>query len=72
MPYAGVIEFGGYPGVGPKTERVGGQQLAPGIEINDGIYPKQRPAAPVRRGLAKEQRAYIRGLRQILRKHWRT
>ena len=70
-PYAGVIEFGGYPGVGPKTQRIGGRPLGAGLEINDGIYPKQRPAAPVRRGLAHERPAFVRGLRTIMRKNWR-
>ena len=51
--YSAVIEYGGYPGVGPKTERVGASVLEGGIQINAGIYPKQRPAAPVRRGLSK-------------------
>jgi hypothetical protein len=52
-PYARVIEYGGYPGVGPKTSRYGGSSLPGGIAINPGIYPIQRPAAPVRRALAK-------------------
>ena len=51
--YAPTIEYGGYPGVGPKTERVGAQALPGGIQINQGIYPSQKPAAPVRRGISK-------------------
>jgi hypothetical protein len=50
--YAGVIEHGGYPGVGPKTEQVSAHVLSHGIAVNGGIYPSQRPAAPVRRGIS--------------------
>lgn len=51
--YAPVIEYGGYRGVGPKTERVGSHVLPGGVEVNSGIYPSQRPAAPVRRAISK-------------------
>lgn len=51
--YAWVIEHGGYRGVGPKTTQVGSTILPGGIEINSGIYVKQRPAAPLRQGLSK-------------------
>lgn len=51
--YAGVIEYGGYRVVGPKTHQVGAQVLPGGIAVNGGIYPTQRPAAPVRRGMSK-------------------
>lgn len=51
--YAATIEYGGYPGIGPKTEAGGGENLGHDIVTNRGIYPKQKPAAPVRRALAK-------------------
>lgn len=51
--YAAVIEYGGYPGVGPKTEQVGSHVLPGGVAVNGGIYPSQRPAAPVRRAISK-------------------
>ena len=51
--YSPVIEFGGYRGVGPKTAELGAELLPGGIQINGGIYPIQRPAAPVRRALSK-------------------
>ena len=54
--YAGVIEYGGYSGVGPKTARQSGEQLDSDVSINPGIYPTQRPSAPLRRGLAKTRR----------------
>ena len=54
--YAGVIEYGGYPGVGPKTAEMGPEDLGDGVDINAGIYPTQRPQAPLRRALAKTRR----------------
>ena len=51
--YAGVIEYGGYRGVGPKTAAHGTHTLPGGIEINEGIYVTQRPTAPLRRALSK-------------------
>jgi hypothetical protein len=51
--YARVIEYGGYPSPGAKTAPAGGETLPGGIAINAGVYPRQRPAAPVRRALSK-------------------
>lgn len=51
--YGPTIEYGGYPGVGPKTAEFGGASLPEGYDINPGIYPTQRPQAPVRRALSK-------------------
>ncbi len=51
--YASVIEYGGYRGVGPKTVATGGETLQGSITVNRGIYPRQRPAAPLRRALSK-------------------
>ena len=65
--YAPTIEYGGYPGVGPKTERVGAHTLPGGIQINQGIYPSQRPAAPVRRGISKRTMPLNNALIKILR-----
>ena len=52
MGYAHVIEFGGYQGVGPKTHQFGPERLRGGFTVPGGIYPRQRPAAPLRRALA--------------------
>jgi hypothetical protein len=51
--YARVIEYGGYPSPGPKTAPAGGETLPGSIAVNRGNYPRQRPAAPVRRALSK-------------------
>lgn len=65
--YAAVIEYGGYPGVGPKTEIVGSQVLPGGVAINGGIYPSQRPAAPVRRAISKRYLELQRAIGMALR-----
>lgn len=66
--YAPTIEYGGYTGVGPKTEKVGSHVLPGGVAVNAGIYPSQRPAAPVRRGISKRtlplHEAVVKGLKQ--------
>lgn len=51
--YAIIIEYGGYRGVGPKTAQEGGIILPGGIQIGPGIFPIQKPYAPVRRGLSR-------------------
>ena len=50
--YGPVIELGGYRGVGPKTARREPEVLPGGVAINGGIFPTQRPHAPVRRGIS--------------------
>ena len=69
--YAHVIEFGGYPGVGPKTIQFAGEILADGIVVNEGIYPRQKPAAPVRRNLAQVGPQFRQNIRAIVRRNWR-
>ena len=68
--YARVIESGGYRGVGPKTHRFGPQVLTGGITIPAGIYPRQKPAAPLRRALAKRYGAMSAGIRRSHQRHW--
>lgn len=59
-PYAHVIEYGRYPGVGPKTARRIAQPI-PGTDlvIQAGIYPTQKPTAPNLRGAAKAKREMV-------------
>ena len=64
--YAPVIEFGGYRGVGPKTAEQSAQLLPGGIQVNQGIYPTQRPAAPVRRALSKRTVELREALSQVI------
>ena len=69
--YARVIEFGGYPGVGPKTVQRGAEQLPGEISIGAGIFPSQRPSAPLRRALAKIQPELDRQVADVIRRAWR-
>lgn len=64
--YVPVIEFGGYPGIGPKTSEQGGQTLPGGIPINRGIYPTQKPSAPIRRALFKRLFELTEGVGDVL------
>jgi hypothetical protein len=70
LRYARIIEYGGYPGVGPKTAAFGGATLPGGLAINAGIYPTQRPEAPLRRALAKAYGQMGRAIATHLRQTW--
>ena len=67
MDYAWVIEYGGYPGIGPKTERVGAHVLPGGIQVGGGIFPKQRPAAPLRRAISKRTVPLREAMAKVMR-----
>lgn len=66
-PYAATIEYGGYPGVGPKTEKVGAHVLPGGIQVRGGIYPSQKPAAPLARAISKRIVAFKTELGAVIR-----
>lgn len=70
VTYARVIEYGGYRAVGPRTVRMGGSTLPGGFTIPAGIYPRQRPAAPLRRALAKAYGDMTTKAGESMRKHW--
>lgn len=70
LPYAGVIEFGGYPGAGPLTAPGGPETLPGDIRIEAGIFPTQKPIAPVRRALSKNRDEIPRKLVESQRKLW--
>lgn len=67
VSYAPVIEYGGYRGIGPKTAREGSEVLASGIQKNQGIYPTQKPSAPVRRNLARRTFEIKKDINRLLR-----
>lgn len=52
IPYAVIIETGGYRGVGPKTHHEGPTLLPGGIAVGGGIFPTQRPSHPVARAFS--------------------
>lgn len=68
--YSRVIEFGGYPGVGPKTERIPPVTFPGGIRVAGGIFPTQKAHAPVRRALSKHQGEITVKLGEALRRRW--
>lgn len=61
MSYAATIEYGGYPVVGPKTAQVGAHTLPGGISVGGGIYPTQKPVAPVRQAMSRRKLAWAQG-----------
>ena len=68
--YAPVIEYGGYPGIGPKTERIGPVTFPGGLRVGSGIYPTQRPHAPVRRALSRHRRDIRNEIQQEMDRTW--
>lgn len=73
VPYAPVLEYGGYPGVGPKTVAVtGSQDLGFGLTPpRSGIYSRQAPHGWVRKALANEGNRLLAGIGQTLQQEWR-
>lgn len=68
--YAGVIEFGGYPSPGEKTAPFGPVVLPGDFSINQGVYPRQKPAAPLRRALAKHYGAMTAKMQDAHQQAW--
>ena len=68
--YSKVIEYGGYPGPGAKTERFSGTRLAGGFTINPGVFPRQKPQAPLRRALAKNYGELGKAIKASHQQHW--
>lgn len=74
VPYAPVLEYGGYPGVGPKTVAVAGSQnLGWGLTPpGSGIYSQQAPYGWVRKALANEGNRLLQGIGSALQHEWRA
>ena len=68
--YARVLEWGLYRGVGPRTVRVSGTRFPGGFQVTPGIYSKQKPAAPLRRALAKNYGEMTKQLQANMRQDW--
>lgn len=68
-PYAAVVEYGGYPGVGPRTVELQGRDLGEGYNAEPGIYSLQAPHGMVRRALADEARN-LKLLTDAIKKNW--
>jgi len=70
LPYAGVLEYGGYPGVGPKTVALGGGDLGAGFTAGAGIYAKQSPLGWVRKALAAVRDPLTARIYRSVRQAW--
>lgn len=68
--YAPVLEYGGYPGVGPKTVALGGGALGAGFIGDAGIYSTQAPLGWVRRALAHAAPGFLRALEHEITQAW--
>ena len=51
LPYAGILEYGGYPGTGPKTVQLGPADVGADFLAGAGIYSRQAPHGWVRKAL---------------------
>ena len=65
MVYAKVLEYGGYTGVGPKTEQRGGTSLPGGFAVAPGIFSTQAHA-PLRRALSANYTKLGRALKAAI------
>lgn len=70
ISYSPIIEYGGWPGVGPLTHQRPGERLAGGLSINPGIYSRKKPSAPLRRALAKNYGRLTTEIRNIHQHQW--
>lgn len=69
-PYAAILEYGGYRGIGPKTVGLGGGSLGEGFVADGGIYSRQAPLGFVRRALANTAEPLRVRIRTVLSRAW--
>lgn len=72
QPYAVVLEYGGYRGVGPRTVRLGARDLGEGFVAGSGIYSTQEPHGHVRKGLVRTKPRLLRRLAAGHQRRWGT
>lgn len=70
VEYAGILEYGGYRGVGPKTVALAGGDLGAGFVAEGGIYSQQAPLGFVRRALAAMLEPFKLRLSGMLQQGW--
>ena len=68
--YSLPIEYGLYAHPGAKTEYFPGTRLLGGLVIEPGVFPRQRPAAPLRRALAKSYGEMAQRIRDAHQQRW--
>ena len=69
-PYAPILEYGGYRGIGPKTVGLGGGSLGEGFVAGAGIYSRQAPLGFVRRALANTAEPLRVRIRTLIGRAW--
>lgn len=69
-PYAPILEYGGYRGVGPRTVRLGGGDLGAGFQAGAGIYSRQAPLGWVRKALARTGASYRAAIWNVVHTAW--
>ena len=69
-PYAPILEYGGYRGIGLKTVGLAGGSLGAGFVAGAGIYSRQAPLGFVRRALANTAEPLRVRIRTLLGRAW--
>ena len=70
VPYAPTLEYGAYPGVGPKTIALGTKRFGFGITVGSGIFSSQSPHGMVRRSLAEEATQLVGEIKETHQRRW--
>lgn len=68
--YAPILEYGGYPGVGPRTIAAGPGPIGDEFTAGRGIYSKQAPLGWVRYALVRAKPQYLQRLSVMLKQEW--
>lgn len=70
LPYAAILEYGGYTRVGPRTAHVAGGNIGAGFAGQAGIYSKQAPLGWVRKALASVEKTFHARVLTAARAAW--
>ena len=70
LPYAPILEYGAYRGVGPKTVALGGGDLGAEFVAGAGIYSKQAPLGWVRKALVSQAKPLRKRLATAVHAAW--
>ena len=70
LPYAPVLEYGGYRGVGPKTVELGGGAIDEEFIAGAGIYSRQAPLGWVRKALAQARPLLAPTILDLVQRGW--
>lgn len=70
LPYAPILEYGGFRGIGPRTIHAGPADLGAGFQAPAGIYSKQAPLGWVRRALVATEKPWHERIHNAIRQAW--